>query len=177
MLNATFPAFLVTKTQDNQFHHNIVEQSFDSLPPGDILIQVAYSSVNYKDALCAAGHPGITKKFPHIPGIDAAGWVVSSSLPQFQAGDRVIVTGFDLGMNTWGGFARYIRVPGNWVIPLPTDLSLQESMIFGTAGFTAALCLDALKQLASTIELSELGSKLETILQGRNVGRVLVKLS
>ena len=88
----------------------------------------------------------MTKTFPQIPGVDAAGTVVSSAVPALQVGDRVIVTGFDLGMNTWGGFATLIRVPASWVLPLPDPLSLQESMIFGTAGLTAALCIDALMQ-------------------------------
>jgi putative YhdH/YhfP family quinone oxidoreductase len=146
MPQQTFKAFLVTKTDDHQFTGSVVEQLVDALPQGDVLIQVHYSSLNYKDALSATGHPGVTKKFPHVPGIDAAGTVVSSTVPQFQKDEPVIVTGFDLGMNTWGGFAEYIRVPADWVIPLPPGLSLQESMILGTAGFTAALCVHALEQ-------------------------------
>ncbi len=85
----------------------------------------------------------MTKKFPHIPGIDAAGTITSSESSQFRVGDPVIVTGFDMGMNTWGGFAEYIRVPAAWVIPLPENLTLRESMILGTSGLTAALCIDA----------------------------------
>ncbi len=146
MSQETFQAFLVTKTDDKQFSKSVVERLIDELPQGDVLIRVHYSSLNYKDALSATGHPGVTKKFPHVPGIDAAGTVVSSSVPQFQNDQPVIVTGFDLGMNTWGGFAQYIRVPADWVIPLPPGLSLKESMILGTAGLTAALCIQALEQ-------------------------------
>lgn len=142
----TFTALMVTKTDDNQFVKDVVERDLEELPPGEILIRVNYSSLNYKDALSSIGHPGVTRKFPHIPGIDAAGTVASSTVSQFQQGDRVIVTGFDLGMNTWGGFAEYIRVPADWVIPLPKGMTLRESMIFGTAGFTAALCVNALQQ-------------------------------
>jgi putative YhdH/YhfP family quinone oxidoreductase len=146
MIQDTFNAFLVTKTDARQFTAGVVEKVLDSLPQGDVLIRVHYSSLNYKDALSANGHPGVTTKFPHVPGIDAAGTVVSSNVPQFQKDESVLVTGFDLGMNTWGGFAGYIRVPADWVIPLPLGLSLRESMILGTAGLTAALCIDALEQ-------------------------------
>ncbi len=143
-MTQTFKAFLVEKTEDNQFHSSVVEQNFDHLPAGDVLIRVAYSSLNYKDALSATGHPGVTKKFPHIPGIDAAGTVVESSHSQYKKDDLVIVTGYDLGMNTWGGFAEYIRVPAAWVMALPEGLTLEESMILGTAGLTAGLCVNAL---------------------------------
>ena len=146
MTQESFKAFLVAKTDDQQFSQTVVERVVDDLPQGDVLIRVHYSSLNYKDALSATGHPGVTKKFPHVPGIDAAGTVVSSTVPQFQNDEPVIVTGFDLGMNTWGGFAEYIRVPADWVVPLPPGLTLRESMILGTAGFTAALCVQALEQ-------------------------------
>jgi putative YhdH/YhfP family quinone oxidoreductase len=146
MVGDTFKVFLVTKTDDNQFTQTVTEQALERLSPGDVLIRVHYSSLNYKDALSATGNTGVTKKFPHVPGIDAAGVVVSSTTPQLQKDDPVIVTGFDLGMNTWGGFAEYIRVPANWVMPLPPGLTLKESMVLGTAGFTAALCVNALEQ-------------------------------
>lgn len=100
---------------------------------------MAYSSVNYKDALSASGNKGVTRRFPHIPGIDAAGQVVSSTSENIAEGDNVIVTGYDLGMNTWGGFGEYVSVPANWVIKLPENLSLFEAMCFGTAGLTAGL--------------------------------------
>jgi acrylyl-CoA reductase (NADPH) len=104
-----------------------------------VLINVKYSSLNYKDALSATGNKGVTRKYPHTPGIDAAGVVVESVSDDFKAGDHVIVTGYDLGMNTPGGFGQYIRVPAEWVVKLPKGLSMKESMIYGTAGFTAAL--------------------------------------
>jgi putative YhdH/YhfP family quinone oxidoreductase len=100
---------------------------------------VKYSSLNYKDALSATGNPGVTRNYPHTPGIDAAGFVVESNDDNLRAGDKVLVTGYDLGMNTSGGYGEYIRVPASWVVKLPENLSLRESMIFGTAGFTAAL--------------------------------------
>jgi putative YhdH/YhfP family quinone oxidoreductase len=109
-----------------------------------VLIRVNYSSLNYKDALSATGNRGVTKKYPHTPGIDAAGIVAESTTNAFRTGDRVLVTGYDLGMNTPGGYGQYIRVPAAWVVPLPAGLTLKESMIFGTAGFTAGLSVSAL---------------------------------
>ena len=146
MTQERFTAFVVRKTDDHQFTTSLAEEVLDALPKGDVLIRVHYSSLNYKDALSATGHPGVTQKFPHVPGIDAAGTVVSSTVSQWKKDEPVIVTGFDLGMNTWGGFADYIRVPADWVVPLPGGLSLKESMILGTAGLTAALCVQALEQ-------------------------------
>ncbi|HAQ87397.1 MAG TPA: oxidoreductase, partial [Pseudomonas sp.] len=101
---------------------------------------------NYKDALSASGNRGVTRNFPHTPGIDAAGTVAESSVSDFAVGDEVIVTGYDLGMNTSGGFGQYIRVPAAWVIKRPVGLSLREAMALGTAGLTAALCIDKLEQ-------------------------------
>jgi alcohol dehydrogenase len=139
-----FKALLIEK-DDDTFTRKIVERQTDDLPDGDVLIQVAYSSLNYKDALSATGNPGVTRKFPHTPGIDAAGSVIESRDPNFQSGDEVVVIGFDLGMNTPGGFGQQIRVPAGWVVPLPAGMSLEQSMILGTAGFTAALCIHKLE--------------------------------
>ena len=139
MENIAFKALIVTETADKQFIRTIGEKHIEDLPAGEVLIKVGYSSLNYKDALSASGNKGVTRKYPHTPGIDAAGIVVESSASSFQPGDQVLVTGFDLGMNTVGGYEEYIRVPATWVVPLPTSLSLRESMMYGTAGFTAAL--------------------------------------
>ena len=130
---------LVVEESDGIFTRSIQHCSIKSLPANDVLIKVQYSSLNYKDALSASGNKGVTKEYPHIPGIDAAGIIVESSSPQFNEGDNVLVTGYDLGQNTSGGFGQYIRVPGDWVVPLPKNLSLRESMMLGTAGFTAAI--------------------------------------
>lgn len=111
---------------------------------GEVLINVRYSSVNYKDALSASGNKGVTRHFPHTPGIDAAGTVVSDSSGQFNEGAEVVVFGHDLGMNTCGGFGEYIRVPAAWVLAKPDNLSLADSMRWGTAGFTAALSVEKL---------------------------------
>ena len=109
---------------------------------GEILVKVAYSGLNYKDALSASGNKGISRFYPHTPGIDAAGEVVISTRAEFKPGDRVIVTGFDLGMNTKGSFAEYITVPAAWTLHLPEEMSLKEAMMLGTAGLTAAMSID-----------------------------------
>ncbi|GAB6387469.1 YhdH/YhfP family quinone oxidoreductase [Stutzerimonas marianensis] len=143
---ANFKALQTTEQADGRFESNVVERSTDDLPTGEVLIRVAYSSLNYKDALSATGNRGVTRQFPHTPGIDAAGTVSESSVAEFAVGDEVIVTGYDLGMNTAGGFGQYIRVPAAWVIRRPAGLSLRDTMILGTAGLTAALCVDKLEQ-------------------------------
>ncbi len=144
-----FRAFWVVK-DDSGVSHQVIERSITDLPDGDVLIKVAYSSVNYKDALSAKGLPGVTRKYPHTPGIDAAGQVVSSASSLFREGDEVIVIGYDLGMNTPGGFGGYVRVPAEWVIPLPSGMTQRESMILGTAGFTAALCVDKIIRMGAS---------------------------
>lgn len=134
-----FNAMEITEKETSIFERKIVTKNIADLPDGDLLIKVSYSSLNYKDALSSSGNRGVTKNYPHTPGIDAAGIVEESSSDLFKIGDEVIVTGHDLGMNTAGGFGEYIRVPADWVVALPKSLSLRESMIYGTAGFTAAL--------------------------------------
>ncbi len=144
-MSNTFKALLVNE-ENGRFIRNITERKIDDLPSGDILINVNYSSLNYKDALSAIGNKGVTRKYPHTPGIDAAGIVAETSSNKFNEGEEVLVTGYDLGMNTSGGFAEFIRVPCEWVVKLPSGLSLKESMIYGTAGFTAGLSLYKLEQ-------------------------------
>jgi putative YhdH/YhfP family quinone oxidoreductase len=141
----SFKALVVHEHADSQFVRRIEERSLADLPEGDVLIRVHYSSLNYKDALSATGHRGVTRTYPHTPGIDAAGLVEESVHREFRVGDPVIVTSYDLGMNTAGGFGQYIRVPAGWVVPLPENLSLRQSMIFGTAGFAAGLSISALE--------------------------------
>ena len=140
-----FNALVVRETPDGNFTRQIETRGLADLPDGDLLIRVRYSSLNYKDALSAAGVKGVTRNYPHTPGIDAAGEVVESAVPEFSPGDEVVVIGFDLGMNTAGGFGEYIRVPAGWAAPLPDGLSLRESMAYGTAGFTAAMCVSKLE--------------------------------
>lgn len=139
-----FRAFLVSEKPDGGFQHEITEKYISDLPAGEVVIRVHYSSLNYKDGLSSTGNKAVTRKYPHIPGIDAAGIVASSSTDEWKAGDQVVVTGFDLGMNTSGGFGEYIRVPAKWVVKLPEGLTLKQSMIYGTAGFTAGLSVAAL---------------------------------
>ena len=144
MRSDRFAALVVEEKGPGEFTRKIAERSLDQLPEGELLVRVHYSSLNFKDALSALGRPGVTRKYPHTPGIDAAGEVVSCSDGAFQAGERVIVTGYDLGMNCPGGYGQYIRVPSSWAVRLPEGLTLRESMIIGTAGLTAALSLHKL---------------------------------
>ena len=135
---------LEASESEGKFDLSIVEKKVDDLPEGDLLVKVSYSSLNYKDAMSATGMPGVTRNYPHIPGIDAVGTVVNSGVSDFKEGDYVIVTGYDLGMNTSGGFGEYIRVPSDWAIHLPKGLSEKQSMSLGTAGLTAGLSVHAL---------------------------------
>jgi putative YhdH/YhfP family quinone oxidoreductase len=140
-LPQTFKAMVVSETPEKIFLREIRERALSDLPAGELIIEVKYSSLNYKDALSATGNKGVTRKYPHTPGIDAAGVVVDSTTKLFVVGDQVTVTGFDLGMNTSGGFGQYISVPALWATKLPQGLSLKDSMSHGTAGLTAALCI------------------------------------
>ncbi len=167
--------FNALQTRENAtggFEQVIVQREIDDLPAGELLIRVKYSSLNYKDALSASGNRGVTKSFPHTPGIDAAGVVQASSVAEFSVGDEVIVTGYDLGMNTSGGFAQYIRIPASWALKRPKGLSLREAMVLGTAGLTAALCVDKLEQVGLT---PDAGTVLVTGATG-GVGSVAVAL-
>jgi putative YhdH/YhfP family quinone oxidoreductase len=137
---------VVEESASGEFTRQIKTRSLDELPEGDLLVKVHYSSLNYKDALSAMGRPGVTRKYPHTPGIDAAGEVLSCASGAFRAGEPVIITGYDLGMNTPGGYGQYIRVPSSWAVRLPTGLTLKESMMIGTAGLTAGLSLHKLAQ-------------------------------
>jgi len=156
MSEKTFTALLVEETEPKKFTRNVVTRSVDDLPPGELLLRVHYSSLNYKDALSATGRPGVTKKYPHTPGIDAAGEVVECADGRFQPGDRVIVTSFDLGMNTAGGFGQCIRVPSAWGVPLPAGLTLRESMELGTAGLTAGLSVWKLAEAGVTPDAGDI---------------------
>jgi len=144
MLPESFQAFVVREDAAGSYRNSIERKTIAELPPGDILVRVQFSSLNYKDALSAKGNRGVTKRYPHTPGIDAAGVVAWSATDLFAPGDEVLVSGFDLGMNTAGGFGQYIRVPVGWVLRRPAALPLEEAMRIGTAGFTAAQCVSAL---------------------------------
>lgn len=167
----TYRAFHVEMT-DGTPRRGVRRLEIAALPDHDVLVQVAYSSLNYKDALSAAGRPGVTRHYPHTPGIDAAGLVVASRDPRFEPGDEVLCTGFDLGMNTPGGFAEYIRVPGDWLVRMPTGLDARSAMVWGTAGFTARMAVDALAGWGAG---PELGSFVVTGASG-GVGTLAVAL-
>ena len=133
-----FKAFVVEE-KEGAFTGHIKNRSVDDLPDNDLLVKVYYSSLNYKDALSANGNKGVTREYPHTPGIDAAGTVVNDASGKFNVNEPVIVTGYDLGMNTDGGFAEYIRVPSEWAVRLPESLTMKEAMMLGTAGLTAGM--------------------------------------
>jgi NADPH2:quinone reductase len=134
----TFRAFRVFD-ENGRIQGRVVSMSLDELTPGDVVIKAAYSGVNYKDALGATGAGKIMRRLPLIGGIDVSGTVASTNDPRFNPGDEVLVTGHDLGVANDGGYAQYVRVPGDWVVPLPSGLSLFDAMAIGTAGFTAGL--------------------------------------
>lgn len=133
---------LIAEQKGENFIQSVKTLKTSDLPDNDVLVRVHYSSLNYKDALSANGNKGVTKQYPFTPGIDAAGKVESSKDQRFVKGDNVIITSYDLGMNTPGGFGQYISAPGDWIIPLPDSLSLKESMLIGTSGLTAAIGID-----------------------------------
>lgn len=137
-IKSTYKAFRVEEKEGN-YISAIKEMPFNSLAQGELLIKVHYSSLNYKDALSASGNKGVTKNYPHTPGIDAVGTIVSSESSKFKVDDKVIVTSYDLGMNTDGGFGQYIQIPEDWAVKLPKNLSMKEAMIIGTAGLTAGI--------------------------------------
>lgn len=142
MKNIVYKALVVEEAEENVFTKRVKDTELDTLPAGDVIVRVKYSSLNYKDALSASGNRGVTREYPHTPGIDAAGTVIESSVHGLTEGQPVVVSGYDLGMNTPGGFGQYIRVPAGWVMKLPPGLNMKESMIFGTAGFTAGMSVD-----------------------------------
>ncbi|XP_060071104.1 putative quinone oxidoreductase YhfP [Ylistrum balloti] len=140
----TYKAFQVIEKEAKQFERKVVEMEKPKIESGQVLIKVHFSSINYKDFLSSIGNKGVTRNYPHVPGIDASGVVEESQSADFPPGTEVIVTGFDLGMNTDGGFGEYILTPQEWVVKKPDGLSLEEAMIYGTAGFTAAQCIEAI---------------------------------
>jgi acrylyl-CoA reductase (NADPH) len=151
-MSYNFKALRIFEDESGKFSRKIVDRSIDDLPKGEVLIKVHYAALNYKDALSSVGNKGVSKNYPHTPGIDGAGIVVESSDDGIKPGDHVIVTGHDLGMNTDGAFAEYIRVPAAWVISLPEALNLKEAMIIGTAGFTAGIGLYKMEMMGQTPE-------------------------
>ena len=154
-LPQTFKAMVVSETAEKTFVREVKQRALSDLPAGELIIEVKYSSLNYKDALSATGNKGVTRKYPHTPGIDAAGIVASSTTRMFSVGDQVTVTGFDFGMNTSGGFGQYVSVPALWAAKIPQSMSLRDGMGYGTAGLTAALCMIRLMASGLTKEAGE----------------------
>ncbi|MDA3910166.1 MAG: YhdH/YhfP family quinone oxidoreductase [Bacteroidales bacterium] len=144
----TFRAFRVEE-KNGKFVSSVQEMEFKPLADDSILVKVHYSSLNYKDALSATGNKGVTKNYPHTPGIDAVGTIEKSNSKTLKPGEKVIITSYDLGMNTDGGFAEYIQVPSEWAIKLPEKLTMKEAMIFGTAGLTAGMSVLRLTELVN----------------------------
>jgi putative YhdH/YhfP family quinone oxidoreductase len=137
-------AFVVEKTGDNEFISNVQNINTPKCGENEVVIKVTYSSLNYKDALSSIGNPGVSRNFPHTTGIDVAGTVFESTSPIFKVGERVLVTGYDMGMNTNGGHAQFVKIPAAWVARIPDSISDKEIMTFGTAGLTAALSVNEL---------------------------------
>lgn len=141
----TFKAIVVKENHD-QVIYGLEDVNLDSLSDGEVLVKVAYSSINYKDMLAVQKNGGVIRNYPMIPGIDLSGTIVHTTDNRYTEGQKVIVTGFTMGMSHTGGFAEYARVSGDWIVPLPVNLSLKDAMVFGTAGFTAALSIIALEE-------------------------------
>ena len=140
-----FLAFEVTKT-DNVYARGIVRKEPQTLPNKHVAIKVDYSDINYKDALASTKNSGIIRDYPKIPGIDLAGEIIESRSENWKVGQKVLVTGYGLGVSANGGFSQYQQVPEEWLVALPENLTTKEAMIFGTAGFTAALAVTKLAQ-------------------------------
>ncbi|WP_145408793.1 acrylyl-CoA reductase family protein [Paenibacillus xylanexedens] len=152
----TFPAYVVRKEQDGAVKAAIEQLRKEDLPNGDVTLQVQYSSVNYKDGLATIEKGGVVREYPIVPGIDLAGTVEESVSGRFAPGDRVISTGFEPGVSHFGGYSRYARLRSEWLVPLPPGLSEKEAMAIGTAGFTAALSVDAMVQAGVTPEMGKI---------------------
>ncbi|EJY96631.1 acryloyl-CoA reductase [Staphylococcus arlettae] len=150
-MSETFKAFVVDE-QDNKVISQFKELTIDDLPEGEVLIKVKYSGINYKDALATTTGNKIVKSYPMVPGVDLAGVVEASDSHAYEPGDEVIVTGFDLGVAHFGGFSEYARVKEEWLVKLPKDLTLEEAMIYGTAGYTAGLAIETLEHNGLSIE-------------------------
>ncbi|MCM3666843.1 acryloyl-CoA reductase [Mesobacillus subterraneus] len=146
-----FKAFMVNKTEDD-FSAVVKTIDLEDLPLGEVTIKVAYSSVNYKDGLASIPNGKIVRSYPFVPGIDLAGTVVRSDDSRFKEGDEVIATSYEIGVSHYGGFSEYARIPGDWIVPLPDGLTLREAMVYGTAGFTAALSVHRLEENGLTPE-------------------------
>ncbi|WP_419763532.1 MAG: YhdH/YhfP family quinone oxidoreductase [Arcobacter sp.] len=137
-------AYIVEKIEDKKFESGLKDIEVPEISENEVLIKATYSSLNYKDALSSVGNPGVTRNFPHVTGIDVAGVIEKSNSQKFSVGEKVLVTGYDMGMNTDGGHQEFVKVPDSWVVKIPKTISDREIMIYGTAGLTAALSVNEL---------------------------------
>jgi len=137
-------AYVVEKIESKKFESGVQDIEVPSIEENEVLIKVSYSSLNFKDALSSVGNPGVTRVFPHVTGIDVAGVIEESNCDEFKVGEAVLVTGYDMGMNTNGGHAQFVKVPASWVVKMPEGISDKEIMTYGTAGLTAALSVNEL---------------------------------
>jgi len=149
-------AFVVHKTEEGKFVSGIEQISVPKIGENEVLIKASYSSLNFKDALSSIGNPGVTRSFPHVTGIDVAGIVEESNSADFAKGDEVLVTGYDMGMNSDGGHQSFVKVPSTWVVKKPSDISDKEIMTYGTAGLTAGLSVNELLNNGVTPESGEI---------------------
>ncbi len=149
-------AFIVNKTEDGKFISGIEQIIVPTIGENEVLIKASYSSVNFKDALSSVGNPGVTRNFPHVTGIDVAGIIEESNSSDFVKGDEVLVTGYDMGMNSDGGHQSFVKVPASWVVKKPSDITDKEIMIYGTAGLTAGLSVNELLNNGVTPESGEI---------------------
>ena len=137
-------AYVVEKIEDKKFDSGIQDIEIPTITENEVLIKTSYSSLNFKDALSSVGNPGVTRVFPHVTGIDVAGTIAQSNSDEFVIGEEVLVTGYDMGMNTNGGHAQFVKVPASWVVKKPENITDKEIMTYGTAGLTAALSVNEL---------------------------------
>ena len=137
-------AYVVEKIEDKKFESGIQDIEIPTITENEVLIKTSYSSLNFKDALSSVGNPGVTRVFPHVTGIDVAGTIEQSNSDEFVIGEEVLVTGYDMGMNTNGGHAQFVKVPASWVVKKPENITDKEIMTYGTAGLTAALSVNEL---------------------------------
>ncbi|HVO18636.1 MAG TPA: MDR family oxidoreductase [Anaeromyxobacter sp.] len=175
-MTGTFPALLVHEPGGGARRAELTSLAEDDLPSGDVTVEVAFSSLNYKDGLAVTGRGKVLRRLPMVPGIDLAGTVVASGSPSVRAGDQVLVTGYGIGEERHGGFARRARVPSEWVVPVPAGLSPRRAMAVGTAGFTSMLCAMALEEAG--VRPPQGGGGLEVLVTGAagGVGSLAVAL-
>jgi len=149
-------AFVVNKTQEATFVSGIEQIEIPTIGANEVLIKASYSSLNFKDALSSVGNPGVTRNFPHVTGIDVAGIIEESNSEDFKKGDEVLVTGYDMGMNSDGGHQSFVKVPSSWVVKKPSNITDKEIMTYGTAGLTAGLSVNELLNNGITPESGEI---------------------